>query len=194
MARTALLVSEQRMKQWTGLDENVRTEDIRVYIVQAQDIYVQDTLGTKFFNSLKNAIINSTLTSNEETLLKDYVGPMLMQYALYLMLPHIKYKIVDKGILSGTSEETQATSLDELKYLRESTLNTAQFYNERVIEYFRDNPGMFPDYETPGTDGMYPNKQTPYFSGLVTQVPKRRSYYDQKCDDCGIIEGPAIED
>jgi len=116
-----------------------------------------------------------------------------MQYALYLMLPHIKYKIVDKGILNGTSEETQATTLDELKYLRESTLNTAQFYNERVIEYFRDNPGMFPDYETPGTDGMYPNKQTPYFSGLVTQVPKYgKTYYEEKCDGCDIY-GPAVE-
>ena len=110
------------------------------------------------------------------------------------MLPHIKYKIVDKGILNGTSEETQATTLDELKYLRESTLNTAQFYNERVIEYFRDNPGMFPDYETPGTDGMYPNKQTPYFSGLVTQVPKYgKRYYEEKCDGCDIY-GPAVED
>jgi len=193
MARTALLVSEQRMKQWTGLDENVRTEDIRVYIIQAQDIYVQDTLGTKFYNTIKSNIINNALTSDEETLLKDYVGPMLMQYALYLMLPHIKYKIVDKGILNGTSEETQATTLDELKYLRESTLNTAQFYNERVIEYFRDNPGMFPDYETPGTDGMYPNKQTPYFSGLVTQVPKYgKRYYEEKCDGCDIY-GPAVE-
>jgi len=52
---------------------------------------------------------------------------------------------------------------------------------------------MFPDYETPGTDGMYPNKQTPYFSGLVTQVPKYgKKYYDEKCDGCDIY-GPAVE-
>lgn len=191
---TALLVSEQRMKQWTGLDENVRTQDIRVYLIQAQDVYAQDTLGTKFFNRLKDAIIADALTSDEETFLKDYVGPMLMQYALYLMMPNLKYKFVDKGIVNGTSEETQATTLEELKYLRENTLNMAQFYNERVIEYLRDNPGMFPDYETPGTDGMYPNKQTPYFSGLVTNIPKKgRTYYDEKCPDCGWLDGPAVE-
>jgi hypothetical protein len=185
MSYTALLVSEQRMKQWTNLDSNVRTEDITPFIIQAQDIYIQDTLGTKFYNRIKEGIVKGGLNDNESNLLKDYIGPCLMQYALYLMMPSLKYKMVDKGILNGTSEETSATTLDELKYLRESTLNTAQFYNERLIEYFRDNPGMFPEYETPGTDGMYPNKQTPYFSGLVTQVPKRgRTYYEEKCEDC----------
>jgi len=192
MAQTALLVSEQRLKQWTNLDSNVRVEEITPFIIQAQDIYIQDSLGTKFFNAIKDGIVNSSLTSDEQTLLNDYIGPMLMQYALYLMMPGLKYKLVDKGILSGTSEESTQTSLDELKYLRQSTLDTAQFYNERLREYLLDNPGMFADYETPGTDGMFPNKQTPYFSGLV--VPRNnKTYYEEKCDGC-IGEGPAIED
>ena len=32
MANTALLVSEQRMKQWTQLDDNVRMDDITPFI------------------------------------------------------------------------------------------------------------------------------------------------------------------
>ena len=192
MAYTALLVSEQRMKQWTSLDENIRVEDITPFIINAQDIYIQDTLGTKFYDALKDGIIDDNLTADEQHLLNEYVAKTLMQYALYLMLPTIKYRIVEKGIVSGTSEETAATNLDELKYLRQSVLDTAEFYNKRLIEYLCDNPGMFPDYDAPGTDGMYPNKQNPYFSGLVTN--RRKNYYDEKCDDCGIIDGPAIED
>lgn len=194
MAYTALLVSEQRMKQWTSLDENVRVEDITPFIINAQDIYIQDTLGTKFYDRLKDGVINDDLNSDEQHLLNEYVAKSLMQYALYMMLPTIKYKIVEKGIVSGTSEETAATTLDELKYLRQSVLDTAEFYNKRLIEYLCDNPGMFPDYDAPGTDGMYPNKQNPYFSGLVVPRKKNRNYYDEKCDDCGIIDGPAIED
>lgn len=193
MAQTALLVSEQRLKQWTNLDSNVRVEEITPFIIQAQDIYVQDSLGTKFFNRLKDGIIANDLDADEKTLLNDYVGPMLMQYALYLMMPGLKYKLVDKGVVSGNSEESTQTTLEELKYLRQSALDTAEFYNERLREYLLDNPGMFAFYDAPGTDGMYPNKQTPYFSGLV--VPNRRkNYYDEKCPDCGWIEGPAVED
>jgi hypothetical protein len=103
------------------------------------------------------------------------------------MLPSIKYKIANQGILNGTSEETSPTTLDELEYLRQSTLNTAEFYNKRLIKFFMDNPSMFADYTNPGTDGMYPNKDNPYFSGLV--VPNNRlSYYEERygnCTDCG---------
>jgi hypothetical protein len=187
MANTALLVSEQRLKQWTQLDDNVRMNEITPFIVQAQDIYMQDTLGTKFYTRLKNGVIANDLTADEQLLLNDYIGPTLMQYSLYLMLPSIKYKIANQGILNGTSEETSPTTLDELEYLRQSTLNTAEFYNKRLIKFFMDNPSMFADYTNPGTDGMYPNKDNPYFSGLV--VPNNRlSYYEERygnCTDCG---------
>ena len=188
---TVLLVSEQRMKQWSSLDNNIRIDVLTPSILHAQDIYIQDTLGTAFYTRLKAGVVANDLTTNESTFLKDYVGPTLIQYALYLLLPSLKYKMVEKGILNGTSEETQPTTLDEMKYLREGAMDTAQFYNARMLEYLRDNPGMFALYTNPGTDGMYPNKQTPYFSGLQTNIPSRNDLYiyaDCGCDgnpDCG---------
>jgi hypothetical protein len=181
---TALFVSEQRLKQWTNLDDNVRVDEITPFIIQAQDIYIQDQLGTKFFNAIADGIITNTLTADENTFLQNYIGPTLMQYALYLMMPGLKYHLTDKGVLSGSSENATQTTLDELKYLRQTTLNTAEFYAERLREYLLDNPGLFPDYDTPGTDGMYPNKQKPYFSGLVIPRNRKADYYDEKCPDC----------
>jgi len=182
MAQTALLVSEQRLKQWTNLDANVKTEDITPFIIQAQDLYIQSVIGTTFFNRMKEGIINSDLTVDEKTLLTDYVGPTLMQYALYLMLPGLKYKLVDKGVVSGTSEDSAQTSLDELKFLRQSTLDTAEFYSKRLTEYLCDNPGVYPLYDNPGTDGMYPDKQNPYFGGLV--IPRRVGSGLKRSCDC----------
>ena len=187
MAQTALLVSEQRMKQWTQLDDNVRLNEITPHILQAQDIYLQNVLGTKLYDRLKAGVIADDLTADEGTLLNEYVGPTLMQYALYLMLPSIKYKIANQGILNGTSEETSPTTLDELKYLRQSTLDTAEFYSKRLTKYFMDNPNLFPEYQNPGTDGMMPDKRNPYFAGLVTGR-SNLSYYEEKygeCTDCG---------
>lgn len=180
-----LLVSEQRMKQWTSLDNNIRIDLLTPSIIQAQDIYIQDTLGTKFYKRLKGGVIANDLTVDESAFLKDYVGPCLIQYALYLLLPSLKYKMVEAGIVNGTSEETQATTLEEMQYLRDSALDTAQFYNQRMLEFLIDNPGIFADYTNPGTDGMYPNKDTPYFSGLQTEIPlKRNDLYIYA--DCGL--------
>ena len=185
MAATALFVSEQRFKAFTNVDANVRMQDISPYLLQAQDLYMQDTLGTKFFEALKDGIINDTLTADEKNLLNDYIAPPTMQYALYLMLPALKYKLVDKGLVSGQSEETGSTNLDELKYLRQEVLNTAQFYNKRLREYLLDNPGMFADYDSPGVDGMYPDKTNPYFSGLVVpKGPRNKPSAHPSCDEC----------
>ncbi len=180
---TVLLVSEQRMKQWTSLDNNIRIDVLTPSILQAQDIYIQDTLGTPFYNRLKEGVVANDLTADESAFLKDYVGPTLMQYALYLILPHLKYKFVEKGILNGTSEDTDSTNLDELKYLRETALDTAQFYDERQKEYLKDYPNMFPIYRTWNQKGMKPNKETPYFSGLQTNIPRRHDLWIYA--DCG---------
>ena len=172
MANQVLLVSEQRLKQWTQLDDNVRLNEITPHILQAQDIYIQNLVGTRLYVRLQEGVINNDLNANEDLLLNDYVGKTLMNYALYMMLPSIKYKIVNQGIINGTSEESSPTTLEELRYLRQTVLDTAEFYAKRLLEFFIDNPNMFPEYQNPGTDGMLPDKANPYFSGLQTDIPR----------------------
>ena len=194
MAYEVLLVSEQRLKEYTPLDNNIRIEDITPHILNSQDIYIQGILGTKFYNRLKDGVRNGDLNADEQAFLNDYVSKSLMWYSYYMMLPNIKYKIMDKGVVSGQSEETGPTSLDDLKYLRQDALDNAQFHQKRCLEFLKDYPGLFPEYDTPGTKGMNPDKNTPYFSGLVTNVPKNRNYYEEKCGDCDeIAGGSAVE-
>jgi len=166
---TVLLVSEQRMIQWTSLDNNIRIDVLTPSILNAQQTQIQDALGTKFFNRLKEGVRNNDLTADEEMFLRDYVGPALMQYALYLLLPNLKYKMVEKVILNGTSEETQPTTLQELQYLRETTMELAQFYDQRMREFLIQNPNMFNQWLTWDNNGMPRNPDTPYFSGLQTE-------------------------
>ncbi len=168
---TILLVSEQRMKEWTSLDNNIRIDVLTPSILNAQSVYIQDTLGSPFYNRLLNGVRDNDLTTDEETFLRDLVGPALMQYALYLIMPNLKYKFVEKGIVSGSSEETQATTLEELQYLRQTAIELAQFYDQRIKEYLQDYPNMFPVYRTWNNIGMQPNKEPAYFSGLQTDIP-----------------------
>ena len=42
------MVSEQRLKQWTSLDNNTRDEEITPSILDAQNVYIQQTLGNQF--------------------------------------------------------------------------------------------------------------------------------------------------
>lgn len=188
MSQTVLLVSEQRLKQWTSLDNNTRDEEITPSIIDAMSVYTQPSLGTPLFNHLKAGVIADTLNADEVTLLNDYVAPALMQYALYLMLPNIKYKIVEKGILNGASEETDSTTLEGLKYLRQSTLDLAQFYDTRLREFLHDAAAdTYPLWTNPTPrNGMLPDKKSAYNSGLVTNFTRYDQYpYNTAfCQDC----------
>ncbi len=162
-----LFISEARLKSLTAIHDNVEPNDLMPFVLQAQDIYVQDVLGTKFYNSLKTNVSGDTLTTEETTLINDYISPALANYSLYLAIPTLNYKFKNKSILNPSSEESLNTGFDEMKYLRENTLDTAQFYMARALDYLCDNSSAFPDYTNPGSDGMMPNPRSPYNSGIV---------------------------
>lgn len=191
-----LLVSENKLKAFTGMHFNVRVEDIAPYIIQGQDLYLQPLLGTKFFDHLKGEVQTNTLTANETTLLDEYISPMLIQRAFALSIPFIKYKIVDKGIVSGTSETSSDVSLDEIKYLIGKVEDSAEFYAQRTREFLFDNPSMFQDYLNPGIKGMRPDRRGQYTAGLT--IPARRgsgllkytSSYDKEFSDFYFWAGP----
>ena len=87
-----LFISEARLKSLTAIHDNVEPNDLMPFVLQAQDIYVQDVLGTKFYNSLKTAVSGTTLTTEEEALINDYISPALANYSLYLAIPTLNYK------------------------------------------------------------------------------------------------------
>lgn len=167
-----LFISEQRLKKITAIHDNVEPDDITPFVVQAQDIYIQDILGTKFYNSLKDGIVAGTLTTPETTLIDDYIAPCTANWALYLALPTLNFKIKNKAVMTPTSEESTSNGLDEIKYLRDATKDSAQFYGQRVVEYLNDNVGDFPDYSNPGVDGMMPSHRNQYEHGIY--IPSSR--------------------
>ena len=183
---TALFITEEKLKSYTGIDENVDPTDLYPFVLMAQDFYIQQTCGTKLYNKLKelvtDKVVNGTpLPADYETLLDDYIQPTVLHYTYYQALPSLKYKTTNKGILSGTSEVAAGISLEELQYLRNSIFDNAKFYNERLRDYLRDYSNLYPEYTTyTYKDGMPPNRGTSYYTGLA--IPNKK-YYDQ-FDDC----------
>jgi hypothetical protein len=191
-----LLVSENKIKAFTAIHFNVRVEDIAPYVIQAQDLYLQPLLGTKFYKHLKEAVGNGTLTANETLFLDEYIANLLIQRAFALSIPFIKYKIVDKGVVSGTSETSSDVNLDEIKYLIGKVEEAAEFYAQRAREFLFDNISMFQDYLNPGIKGMMPDRRSQYTAGLT--IPARRGMgllkysngYDKDCGNFYFWAGP----
>jgi hypothetical protein len=88
-----LFVSETKLKSYTSIHQSVSPDDLQPFILQAQDIYLQNYLGATFYQELQTQITNNTLTIPNKKVLDDFIGAMLCNYALYHALPFLKYKL-----------------------------------------------------------------------------------------------------
>ena len=104
-----------------------------------------------------------------ETLIDKYVQPVLIHYSLYECLPFLSYKIMNKDLVRKISEQSSAASLEDLKYLRNIVLNTAEYYAERLVDWLRNNSDKYPEYNSNSGADLSPNKEA-YFSGMNIQA------------------------
>lgn len=183
-----LFVSETKLKSYTSIHQSVSPDDLHPFILQAQDIYLQNYLGATFYQELQSQIATNTVSVLNKKLLDDYIGAMLCNYALYHALPFLKYKVFNKSIMNNDSESGQSIDLDALKFLQNEVRSVAENYTKMLTTYLRNNLTDYPSYNNfDWLDGITPDKGTPYFSGIQTNSSfNKRSRIARRgeCNDC----------
>jgi len=168
-----LFISEAKLKDSTAINLNVDVELLLPYVRQAQKLYVETKLGTDLTDKLKAEITAGTLTGAYKTLVDDYIGDMLPNWAFYHAVPFLRFKIENGNIYSKTSETGAALSTEEAQHLREEVRNTAEYYTERMIDYVCNNTSSFPEYSTNSGADVNPD-QNAYYNGMNLERPKQQ--------------------
>ena len=161
-------ISQEYFFQNTPVEQNVDWDKIQPYIVQAQQLYLQQTIGETGLNALSDAVKNNTTTPDEDTFIRNYVQPLVTQYTFWLCLPFINYKATNKALSKESSEYSQAADLDEMKYLRSSVKDAAEFFQRRMVKWLADHPGVFTWYDNPNALDNLPKTPQSYFGGIYT--------------------------
>jgi hypothetical protein len=170
MAAYVLLISENKLKQSTAINMNVDVDLLLPYVRQAQKLYVEPKLGTDLYDKLKSDISAGTLTGDYKTLVDDYIGDMLPNWAFFHCIPFLRFKVENGNIYSRTSESGTALSTEESQHLREEVRNTAEYYTERLIEYLKNNTSLFPEYSTNSGAEISPDSNA-YYAGMNLERP-----------------------
>ena len=168
-----LFISEAKLKDSTAINLNVDVELLLPYVRQAQKLYVETKLGTDLTDKLKAEITAGTLTGAYKTLVDDYIGDMLPNWAFYHAIPFLRFKIENGNIYSKTSETGNALSTEEAQHLREEVRNTAEYYTERMIDYVCNNTSSFPEYSTNSGADVNPDKNA-YYNGMNLEKPRQQ--------------------
>ena len=172
-----LFISEAKLKDSTAINLNVSSDLLLPYVRQAQKLWCETRLGTDLNDKLKDLIVAGTvnLPANAayKTLLDDYVGDMLPNWAFYHAIPFLRFKIENGNIYSKTSETGQALSTEESQHLREEVRNTAEYYTERMIDYICNNNSLFPEYNTNTGADVNPDDNA-YYNGMNLERPRQQ--------------------
>jgi len=164
----ALLITRKDVVKFTAMNGAVDTDKFIQYIKIAQDVHVQNYLGTDLLESIQAKIIAGTLTGDYLSLVTDYVKPLLCHWAMVEYLPFAAYTIANKGVYKHSSENAENVSKEEVDFLIEKERTTAQYYTDRFIDYMSFNaPSKFDEYYSNSNQDIYPDKDTGFHGWVL---------------------------
>ena len=163
----ALLITDADLVKFTATNGNVDVDKFVQFIKIAQDIHIQNYLGTKLLEKIEADIIAGTLAGNYLSLVTTYVKPMLIHWAMVEYLPFAAYTIATKGVYKHGSENATNAEKNEIDFLIEKERSIAQHYTERFINYMCFNNSLYPEYNTNSNDDMYPDRMNNYTSWYI---------------------------
>jgi len=154
----ALFVTRHDISVFTAANGNIDNDKLLPFLNQAQDIHIQNYLGTDLYVKIQAEIVAGTLANPYLALVNDYIKPMLLQWAMVEYLPFAGVNIANGGIYTKNPENSTALTVDHVDSLIERSRTTAQFYTNRFIDYMTNNAStLFPEYFSNTQSDMYPD-------------------------------------
>lgn len=157
-----LLVSEAKVRSYTGLNNSVDSNLIRNSIRIAGDYRLQAIIGTLLYERLINDVKAGTLSGNYKNLLDNYIQDFLIYASYYEIIEEIYLRSRNNGLLRPNGGEN-SDPVDKDLYLmkRQSVDNKMTYYAERLTNYIVEENGLFPELDQ--ADKLY--EQDPDYTG-----------------------------
>ncbi len=140
--------SELWLKDNSPITFNVDYQDLRPFIMPAQDQLIKVRIGKELYERLMDSITNLDYNTNEQELI-SLIRPAAAYFTVYLAIPFLQSKIRNKGLVKGTDQYIQTISKQDMLDLREQCLQMSDYYMARVNEYLCLYSSNFPEYADP---------------------------------------------
>ena len=168
--RNILIIDEAYIKENSSVYNDVEPKSLTMHIYEAQNINLYELLKD---GDLYDAIFDSLTEYNEyrsgggtdsvedwlESESKTYiynlileVQPMLMYWTLYRSMIDSRSKWTNKGDNTQSSEYSDKTELSYFYDKRKTFKDNAEYYDNRVINFLKDNSDDYTDYTTDNCD------------------------------------------
>ena len=144
-----LLLDEELMKSTLSVDNNLASGYIRPAIILAQDIYLEETIGTALMLKLKSVVFDKMKNGKDipqpYKALLDKVQKMLMHYATAYIIDNVSGKISNAGVLRTEDEKMTSLSASELAERKANAIHYGDVYRGRLQRFLIANYNDYPE-------------------------------------------------
>jgi hypothetical protein len=175
-----LLISEDKIRQFTDLNNNVDSKLLTSNVIVQQDINIQRIVGTKLYKRLLDDVKANSVTGDYKTLLEEWVQPSLLWWSYYEILEAIYVRPRNNGLLKPTGGEN-SVDVDYSVYSRkrESAKQKAEYYSEMLARYLVAKQQLYPEMQSiQYLYQLYPDFSNQLRSPIVFRRNGRGQYYE----------------
>ena len=163
-----LFVTPEDIKRNTIINGNMDNNEFLQFVKIAQQIHIQNYLGTKLYDEITEDIENDDLPADYQFLLNEYIQPMLINFAMVDYVPFAGVTIKNGGIFKHRTDTGDIPSKEEIDFLTQKYRNFAEFYSRRFIDYMGIYASQkYPEYFTNANADMFPDTKANFVGWVL---------------------------
>jgi hypothetical protein len=167
---TAFFISERYLKDNSPLSGNVDISEVYPFAKSAEEMYIQDAIGTQLYDRLIESLTASPKnTTDNETILLRKIRSALVWFTCYDALPFLAIKVRNIGVVKQSGDNLESATREDVSYLRKACKDKADFHMKMLQGYLCENSSLFSEYRCSGWNcsQLFPNTNTSNSSDLA---------------------------
>lgn len=143
-----LFVSEDFVRSQCVIDDNLSGKYLLPAIREAQEIELQEIVGSTLFTKLKELVSAKTIGDEGNELYADLLAPVgfYLAYQAAARLPmKVSYKVANKGVVKTSDEKVENATYNEVIATSNYNQAIADSYAHRIQLYLWNNRAKLPE-------------------------------------------------
>ena len=137
------LITSQEIKTNTSMGGNVDPDKFIHLLNDVQVLILEPSLGT----ALYDVIVAGGLSGDYQTLLDDYIKPVLWHSVVAEYLRDGIVLISNGGMFSHNTENSTIADIESVKYVAKAAQSKADVYLDRMTRFLCDSTTSIPEYQ-----------------------------------------------
>lgn len=135
----------------------------------AELAHIKPELGLDFYEELKTQNHNSSLTTDNNTLVTDFLKPALCWFVRFEVMNEIQYNTTSAGLVTNISEFSNPVNVEQFNQMKQDTYRKAKVMLDDMIAFIQheDQSGKYPLFGQDGDSSMPDVDHATKLNGII---------------------------